>query len=749
MAEEADTDVGGTAFADDAIAAAAEQEAELDRQAQALAETALEKLPESVRALKLPKVKEGILKRLKAQVAPQLQPTPASIGVAPDVQGGHVSLAQEQLASAVPPPPPPPPAETQAVDLNGVEACGDELWFDDLVIRRALRDSVAKAHDENKILVKSPAEEIKRICPEVGRVLGAGAVLRLGGSLLGGYSESDISYAYRQLSRALHPDKNLDVPEAPDAFKRLSDAADELRQSLAESRGVLTRICAALGRPALPEMLERPQEALFAEATRLLTAVVAFAGEGRLDETVRDRAITSFTLMSAFAKCNGQALFQEWCMKTDLLDLFSTASIRLAYDCSPKRFRAQFISLLNRAAVAEAHRQRDCVRSNWSTVMAQFPEMSFWREFLDQVRIRVLTVDEPDVEGDEPGTYRWPPRPKFRNRRPSIEAPASPVVVPPTNSFVEDYSKDGDRSDPVCWNFVTKNFCRQGERCRYLHRYPPGYDVDKANHAIARGRQETVERNVDAAFKMENSEVQISKWASWWREAIRAVLPLTTDSAALPTQPEVRALAVALWRDIAAWVAQSDSASTLDLFRAETSDRCVRLVGPEAEWAFVPSSDLLLIVGEGIVGMTCEGVMVHDSPGFRKETFLEVSDRLNTKIAADVARAERKAAGIEEPSEVEEVAEDEDGVRAKRRRRSRSRDRDRAREREKDNEKDKEKDKEKGRDKNRERDRDRDRDRDRPRNRDKERDRERRVRRPLESKQPRRSRSRERPTRWE
>ena len=35
--------------------------------------------------------------------------------------------------------------------------------------------------------------------PQDGRVLGAGAVLRLGGAHLGGYGESDIAYAYRQV----------------------------------------------------------------------------------------------------------------------------------------------------------------------------------------------------------------------------------------------------------------------------------------------------------------------------------------------------------------------------------------------------------------------------------------------------------------------------------------------------------------------------------------------------------------------
>ena len=41
-------------------------------------------------------------------------------------------------------------------------------------------------HAEQKILVGNPADEIKRICPGGGRVLGAGAVLRLGGPILGG-----------------------------------------------------------------------------------------------------------------------------------------------------------------------------------------------------------------------------------------------------------------------------------------------------------------------------------------------------------------------------------------------------------------------------------------------------------------------------------------------------------------------------------------------------------------------------------
>lgn len=40
--------------------------------------------------------------------------------------------------------------------------------------RKRLRDSVIEAHREEKILVGPPADEVERICPSNGRILGAG-----------------------------------------------------------------------------------------------------------------------------------------------------------------------------------------------------------------------------------------------------------------------------------------------------------------------------------------------------------------------------------------------------------------------------------------------------------------------------------------------------------------------------------------------------------------------------------------------
>ena len=147
-------------------------------------------------------VKAGILKRLqaggngvqRAASAPPLVPPPAP--------------------PPAPPPPPEPEPEVKSC-VEGVELFGDVCWFADLELRGRLLEEVKQAHAAEKILVALPSEEIPRILTKKGgQVLGAGAVLRLGGVHHGGYGESDINYAYRQLSRALHPDKNPGIEEA-------------------------------------------------------------------------------------------------------------------------------------------------------------------------------------------------------------------------------------------------------------------------------------------------------------------------------------------------------------------------------------------------------------------------------------------------------------------------------------------------------------------------------------------------------
>eukprot|EP00913_Durusdinium_trenchii_P003902 g3611.t1 len=221
---------------------------------------------------------------------------------------------------------------------------------------------------------------------------------------------SDIAYAYRQLSRALHPDKNPDLDKAQAAFHRLSEASDELRQGLQEQRNALKLIVGVMGGTATEMMLERPQEALFAEASRLLCAVCGIVTEGEVSHVAQGRAQFKFQRSSRmFYSCHMQTLMSEWFEKTYLLDLYASAPIRTAYDCAPKCFRAQFLCLLNRAALAEAKRFNDCVRAGWPKIMQTFPEMGLWRELRQAIhaRVRRRNRDRDRGRGNrrEDGTY--------------------------------------------------------------------------------------------------------------------------------------------------------------------------------------------------------------------------------------------------------------------------------------------------------------------------------------------------------
>merc|ERR1712139_65212 len=45
------------------------------------------------------------------------------------------------------------------------------------------------------------------------------------------------------------------------------------------------------------------------------------------------------------------------------------------------------------------------------------------------------------------------------------------------------------------------------------------------------------------------------------------------------------------------------------------------------DWSFVPDSDLILVTGEGLVGITAEGVFVDSASGGRRLTFEECFKR--------------------------------------------------------------------------------------------------------------------------
>ncbi|CAE7884758.1 RBM17 [Symbiodinium necroappetens] len=528
---------------------------DLEKQALEMAEKALASLPAAARAAKLDSVKAGILKRLQA---------------------GSVSRpAAPAPAPPVPPPPPPPPSEpsperegSSATGVEGVELFGDVPWFADSELRARLLEDVRQAHAAEKILVASPMEEIPRILPKSGQVLGAGAVLRLGGVHHGGYGESDINYAYRQLSRALHPDKNPGIEEAHDAFKRLGEASED-RLFLCQTPRCIDRIRCQVtqGGPASAESLERPMIMLryaadaqqrqgnhFTNHRWTMSHVLAVysnhwlvgassglvapypapgsvlflpkrAGEGMPSEAALRRSTAAFVAQPAFQGCRPQELLGKWYQESHLLDLFTKAPLRIAYDCSQKPFRAQFLCSLSRAAEAEANRNDSCVRGSWHQVMAQFPELGLWKELQDKIRSRI---------------------------------------------WASGAAAAGKRSRNSKWD-------------------------DKSAASCA------------------------TEWGKKWRTILQDVLPGAEAASRPDGDLEIQKLCMVLWKDTAPWVGDG-FLQHLRLFQASDAGPSI---DDETKWAFVPATDLLLLVGEGLVGCTAEGCFVQSDSGAARKPFLE------------------------------------------------------------------------------------------------------------------------------
>jgi len=553
-------------------------------------------------------------------------------------------------------------------------------------------------------------EEVARICPSGGRVLGAGACLRLGGAHLGGYGEQDIAYAYRQLSRALHPDKNPDIRDLADAaFKRLTEAADELRQGLTDQRQVLQSVVGAIHGQIRPEMLERPQEALFAEATRILTAVLGICGEGYVPTAVQSRALFVFTTSSAYNQLLPDTLLSSWFGREDLISLFSGVHLRTAYDCAPKRLRAQFLCALNRCATAEAKRNLDNVRGCWGGIFQQFPELQFWREFVEHIKQRCTAPpkvkpkrsmwDQPKADEKEESSDdelsaspspspepveeapRLPPEPEVfvpeikqqevrdgdwycfrckdlqfkRNsvcRKCKTPRPPEATIIPP------DVTSDEQAHGGICVEFKYNGTCRNGAACKYKHDQSDKKSTDdkkgeKQGEDDGAARKRRRKEREKEKRKNKRREKTFSDWARKWRDVIRLVLPSSVDHGnhAVPvTDPEVRKLVAAIWKDLVAWASETEGVPTtcFNFFRSEGegSARGFPQRAP-CEWVFAPAEDLLLTIGEELVGLTVEGLFVDT----------RVHPRLTLEDA--YVEADRKRAEKEMQKKMREIAENE------------------------------------------------------------------------------------------
>eukprot|EP00929_Paragymnodinium_shiwhaense_P021975 TRINITY_DN14186_c0_g1_i3.p1 TRINITY_DN14186_c0_g1~~TRINITY_DN14186_c0_g1_i3.p1 ORF type:complete len:170 (+),score=41.73 TRINITY_DN14186_c0_g1_i3:309-818(+) len=145
-----------------------------------------------------------------------------------------------------------------------------------------------------------------------------------------------------------------------------------------------------------------------------------------------------------------------------------------------------------------------------------------------------------------------------------------------------------------------------------------------------------------------------------YEEAASAIGHATTDvyavgpvnrSASSNREPnenveQVKKLAKSLWKDIVAWAGENERA--LMLFRADhqATPRGLEPGTPPAEWCFIPMSDLVLVVGAGLVGITAEGVFCANRAGFQRKSLAKLYKPKDDKPAAEEQPAKAGGADV-------------------------------------------------------------------------------------------------------
>lgn len=139
-----------------------------------------------------------------------------------------------------------------------------------------------------------------------------------------------------------------------------------------------------------------------------------------------------------------------------------------------------------------------------------------------------------------------------------------------------------------------------------------------------------------------------------------SVLPGAVSGASSPSDKEVRKLCARLWKEVVCWASGCDAKRGLSLFRADHQtpktfgwdgkpdasttqvSRGLEPGTPPADWAFIPAADLLFVIGEGVIGMTVEGMFVDNPVTHKRRSFSKCFKRGDEGKRTDGRKSDSK-----------------------------------------------------------------------------------------------------------
>ncbi|CAK9060035.1 Uncharacterized RNA-binding protein C660.15 [Durusdinium trenchii] len=421
-----------------------------------------------------------------------------------------------------------------------------------------------------------------------------------------------------------------------------------------EALSFLQRVTMLMGCELTEQMREDLWAAAFSEAARLLMAICGFMCEGSCPPMLRGNVVTRAPYLPAWQGVVPHMVLREWfdgSEATSLLHFYGSSLLRQAFDSADRPKQGHFLTLLSRSAQVEAFRpgSRGFLRSAWRPIFDRYPELLLFRQLLAHFKRRCWE------DARDRSRSRSPRRKEQRlpSGKPQEEEGLRFILKKTGNLDEEEITQYFQHfGRVVSCNVLRDKRTKKSRGVAFCTLRPEGFYQGQAiteesmkewilqeTHIVGHMKLEITEAEVKqekeddedkkreerveerrrsrvekeqrqlrtlggAASLSEKGEERLvsSHWFRRWRQNLWESLPKGTP--VVWAEPCVTSLCSAIWSEVAEHaVRMGDRAvqEALMLFQDPTQD---------GRWSFVPAAELVLTIGEGLVGLTALGLFV-------------------------------------------------------------------------------------------------------------------------------------------